>query len=318
MDEFEEMLRLNALEEEIIKRYEAGERNFAGIDLRFINISYSCFMDTNFSGANLQVSAFRNIYLVNINFTNANLQGAIFSGYLIGCNLSNTNLRGVDFEGTNLTGVDLTGADLTSADLSGAKLIRTNLSNANLTGAKITPSTIFCNTIMPDGRIENKSSKVIDSQELLKRYAEGEKDFRNIFLDRVDLSGVNLQSINLRGAHLSHVNLQGAFFEGEDLSAHFIGCNMRDIQLICTDVDYKGQAPYLICSDLRRAHLERFEWCGAIFIGSNFQGAEGIRASSGEGFAFIHNTTWTGGTFVAGPSLGLHPFDFEDIDPSHF
>ncbi|MEO1373843.1 MAG: pentapeptide repeat-containing protein [Cyanobacteria bacterium J06635_10] len=318
MDELEEMLRLNALSEEIVKRYEAGERNLASVDLRKIHIYYTCFMEVDFSGASLQKSFFENIYLVNTNFSCANLERAGFSGYLISCDLSNTNLREVNFKGTNLTGVDLTGADLTSANLSGAKLIGTNLRNANLTGTKITESTIFCNTIMPDGRIENKSPKVIDAQELLKRYAKGERDFRNIFLDGVDLSGVNLQSINLCGAHLSHVNLQGAIFHGEDLSAHFIGCDMRDTQLICTDVDYKGKAPSLICSDLRRAHLERFEWCGATFIGSNFQGAEGISDASGEGFAFIHNTTWTGGTFVAGPTLGLHPFDFGDIDPSHF
>lgn len=315
MDEFGEMLRLNALEEEIIKRYEAGERNFAGIDLRFINISYSCFMDTNFSGANLQVSAFRNIYLVNINFTNANLQGAIFSGYLIGCNLSNTNLRGVDFEGTNLTGVDLTGADMTGANLSGANLIGTNLRNANLTSAKITESTIFCNTIMPDGRIENKSSKVIDSQELLKRYAEGEKDFRDIFLDRVDLSGVNLQSINLCGAHLSHVNLQGAFFEGE-ISAHFICCDMRDARLICTSPDY-GNQPRFTCCDLRRVQMGGgIDTFGA--IGNNFQGSNAhFRCDDGD--IFIHNSTWFNGEFIAGPVWLMEYWgNIREIDPSDF
>ena len=83
MDEFEEMLRLIALSEEIIKRYEAGERNLASADLRNIHIYYICFMDVDLSSANLQKSVFSNIYLVNINFTSANLQGAVFSGYLI-------------------------------------------------------------------------------------------------------------------------------------------------------------------------------------------------------------------------------------------
>ena len=40
MDEYEEILRLNALLEEIISRYEAGERNFAGMDLRCNSIGY--------------------------------------------------------------------------------------------------------------------------------------------------------------------------------------------------------------------------------------------------------------------------------------
>ncbi|WP_353962232.1 hypothetical protein [Chlorogloeopsis sp. ULAP01] len=120
------------------------------------------------------------------------------------------------------------------------------------------------------------------------------------------------------GAHLSYVNLQGAILEGDDLSAHFICCDMRNSELICPDVDYRGKAPKLICSDLRRAKLRWFEWCGSKFIGNNFQGAEGIGAGSGEGFAFIHNTTWIGGSFVGDPTWGLQPLNFRDIDPRDF
>ncbi|KYC43336.1 hypothetical protein WA1_14750 [Scytonema hofmannii PCC 7110] len=74
MDEFEEILRLNALREEIIKRYEALERNFTGTDLRNIRINYPCFMDVNFSGVNLEGSVFNGIYLVNTSFRSANLE----------------------------------------------------------------------------------------------------------------------------------------------------------------------------------------------------------------------------------------------------
>lgn len=305
MDDTQEFLRRRAMLEEIIKRYEVGERNFTGIELRNTTIDYTCFMDVDFSRANLQESFFSNIYLVNINFSCANLEWTGFYGFLINCNFSNANLRKADLRGANLTGVDLTSADLSGTDLRGAKLIGTNLRNANLTGIKTTEKTIFCNTTMPDGRIETNSPKVLDAQELLKRYAAGERDFRDIILHRVDLSGVNLRSINLCGAHFSHVNLQGATLEGNDLSAHFICCDMRDSQLICPDIDYKGRAPKLICSDLRFAKLWWFEWCGARHIGNNYQGATGIHDASGEGFAFIHNTTWIGGSFVAGPTWGL-------------
>ena len=44
----------------------------------------------------------------------------------------------------DLTGADLTGADLTGADLTGADLTGVNLDSA-----------IFCNTTMPDKRINN-------------------------------------------------------------------------------------------------------------------------------------------------------------------
>lgn len=182
MDEFEEILRLNALREEIIKRYEAGERNFAGADLRKISIRYPCFMDVNFSGVNLEESSFNAIYLVNTSFSCANLERAAFSTSLINCNLINTNLREASFRYADLTGTDLTGADLSGADLRETKLIGCNLRNANLTGIRTTEGTIFCDTIMPDGRIETNSPKVLDAQELLKRYADGERDFRDIIL----------------------------------------------------------------------------------------------------------------------------------------
>lgn len=313
----EEIVRRLALRDEIIRRYEAGERNFSGIDLRNTPIDYTCLMDINFSRANLQQSSFSHIYLVNANFSGANLEGIFLGASLINVNLSNANLRGADLKGSELTGADLTGADLTGANLSDARLIGTNLSNANLTDIKTTENTIFCNTTMPDGKIETNSKRVFDAQELLKRYYTGERDFRDIFLHRVDLSGVNLQSINLCGAHLSYVNLQGATLIG-DLAAKFICCDMRDIQLICPDIDYRGKPPKLICSDLRRATLRWFEWCGARFIGNNFQGAKGISDGSGEGFAFIHNTTWVGGVFVAGPTWGLHKWDSRDFDPKDF
>jgi uncharacterized protein YjbI with pentapeptide repeats len=316
MDDTEEFLRRRAILEEIIKRYEVGERNFTGIELRNTAIDYTCFMDVDFSRANLHSSGFDNIYLVNTNFSCANLEGTSFSGFLINCNFSNANLREAYLR--NLTGVDLTSADLSGADLRRAKLIGTNLRNANLTGIKMTSNTIFCNTTMPDGTISTNSNYVLDAQELLKRYADGERDFRDVILHRVDLSGVNLRSINLCGAYFSHVNLQGATLEGNDLSAHFICCDMRNSQLICPDIDYSGKAPKLICSDLRFAKLWWFEWCGARHIGNNYQGATGIHDGSGEGFAFIHSTTWIGGEFVAGLTWGLQPLNFRDIDLRDF
>ena len=304
MDEFEEMLRLCALRDEIIKRYEAGERNFTGIDMHHISISYPCFMDTDFSNVNMEGSLWGVDYLVNANLSGANLEGSDLFASVINTNLTNANLRNIKFRSINLTGVNLSVSDLSGADLSGAKLIGVNLSGANLTDAKITVETIFCNTIMPDGRIENSSNKVVNVAQLLDRYAAGERDFGDIVLHACDLSGVNLQSVNLRGAHFSYVNLQGAILHGE-LTGRFIGCDMRDIELISSDPDYRGGSPRLICCDLRRAKCKWFDWCGGRLIGNNCQGARGIEDGSGEGFAYIHNTTWIGGTFIAGPTWGL-------------
>lgn len=317
VDEFEEFIRGRALAEGIIKRYETGERNFTAIELKHTVICDTCFMDVDFSRVNLQECLLKVDYLVNASFTYANLEWTSFSASLINCNLSNANLRGSSLKSTRLIGVDLTSADLSGADLRETQLIGCNLRNANLTGIRTTEGTIFCDTIMPDGRIETNSPKVVNAQELLKRYADGERDFRDIILHRVDLSGANLRAVNLCGAYFSHVNLQGAILEGEDVSAEFVCCDMRDIQLISTIPD-NGHHPRFCCSDLRRAQLGWFDWCGSKFIGNNFQGAKGIGDYGIDGPAFIHNTIWDGGSFVAGPTWGLRPLNFRDIDPSSF
>jgi hypothetical protein len=62
-----------------------------------------------------------------------------------GSQLGKSNFRGADLRGANLQGADLGGACLVGADLEGAKLG----ASVDLDGA------IFCNTVMPDGNIDN-------------------------------------------------------------------------------------------------------------------------------------------------------------------
>lgn len=50
----------------------------------------------------------------------------------------------------------------------------------------------------------------MDAGELLKRYAAGERDFRDANLRGVSLIGANLSKANMRGASLSVDNLSGA------------------------------------------------------------------------------------------------------------
>lgn len=62
-----------------------------------------------------------------------------------GCNISRANLRGANLSGANLTRANLSGSCLVNATLSGATIANnTNLANA-----------VFCNTVMPDGSINN-------------------------------------------------------------------------------------------------------------------------------------------------------------------
>jgi hypothetical protein len=63
-----------------------------------------------------------------------------------GSNLSNSSFREADLTGADFRGANLSGACFVAADLLGAKLG----SSVNLHGA------IFCNTRMPDGRIDDR------------------------------------------------------------------------------------------------------------------------------------------------------------------
>jgi len=104
--------------EELLKRYEAGERDFRGV-----NLSEEILLWADLHGANL----------------------------------SGANLRGVNFNWANLSGVDLTGADLSEADLAWANLSKADLSEANLSGANFSAASLngadWSRAIMPDGTI---------------------------------------------------------------------------------------------------------------------------------------------------------------------
>jgi uncharacterized protein YjbI with pentapeptide repeats len=67
----------------------------------------------------------------------------------IGCDLSNADLTGADLTIVYLQRANLADANLQSAFLSGADLTGAILTGADLTGAT------FCDTIMPDGTINN-------------------------------------------------------------------------------------------------------------------------------------------------------------------
>lgn len=126
--------------EELLKRYQAGERDFRGV-----NLSEEILLWSNLSGANFR--------------------GA--------------NLRGTNFNWANLSGVDLTAADLSEADLAWANLSKADLREANLSGANFSAASFngadCSNAIMPDGTImptENDSLGAKFFSWLLKPFVE--------------------------------------------------------------------------------------------------------------------------------------------------
>ena len=71
-------------------------------------------------------------------------------------NLSRANLVKASLINANLSGADLSDADMRGTNLKGAKLNNTSLKGARLVNPGIN-ETLFCNTIMPDGKLNNSN-----------------------------------------------------------------------------------------------------------------------------------------------------------------
>ncbi|MEG3840581.1 pentapeptide repeat-containing protein [Microcoleus sp. herbarium14] len=285
---------------ELKRRYLAGERDFRGLDQKNLYLSYYCLIDIDLSRANLKESEFTRTSLINAKFIEANLEKAGFnSTLLINANLSNANLSHATLVNADLTGADLTGADLTGADLTDAVLIETNLTDANLTDIKTTEQTIFHQVTMPDGRIQNDLNRAVSAEELLLRYAEGEQNFHNKILHRIDLSGADLRDLSLSNSHASYVNFSGACLENNrGLGKEVIFCDLRNARLSRPEDWLAGR--FIYC-DLREANLAGLDMSNASFIGSNLLGAKNCLSGGIQEDLFFYQTTWSNGEFIAGP-----------------
>jgi uncharacterized protein YjbI with pentapeptide repeats len=139
---------------QLLRRYAAGERNFANANLRCAvlveqslcqtNLSYAKLNFANLSGINLTGADLTSADLSDASLSGANLsQASLYRSFLIRANLSEANLRGANLFKASLNDAclrraDLTGANLSFADLRGAILDEATLSEANLAGAKLT------------------------------------------------------------------------------------------------------------------------------------------------------------------------------------
>jgi hypothetical protein len=69
--------------------------------------------------------------------------------------------------------------------------------------------------------------------ELLNRYADGERDFGAINLHSANLTGLELSGVNLKGANLSSAQLRGVNLSGANLS----GANLTASNLSAADLN---------------------------------------------------------------------------------
>jgi uncharacterized protein YjbI with pentapeptide repeats len=120
----------------------------SGISLRDAKLSYSYFIDfdfsrsdlsgANFNHSNMSGSKFSNSYLCDTSFYRAILKLVqIDNTDLSRSDLREANLHYAVFRRAKLISANLSGADLSYADLSGADLSEANLRGANLSGANL-------------------------------------------------------------------------------------------------------------------------------------------------------------------------------------
>lgn len=124
---------------ELLRRYQAGDRNFQGVNLAGvylvgINLSQANLIQANLVQTNLSNANLSQTKLIIANLSQALMTGAnLHRAKLVGAILTNAQLRYA-----NLSSADLTDADLRNAQLFGANLSYANLTHANLKGADLT------------------------------------------------------------------------------------------------------------------------------------------------------------------------------------
>jgi Pentapeptide repeats (8 copies) len=130
-------------------RPDLGGANLRGWDLRTMDLSNACLIDTDLSSALLSDVVFTGAICSSITdlssarLVRAKLGGVDLSGAnLIDANLNRailnrTVLRGARLVGTRFFKADLSRADLRGADLWAATLVDTDLTGADLTGARV-------------------------------------------------------------------------------------------------------------------------------------------------------------------------------------
>ncbi len=152
--------------EELLRRYEKGERDFPLISL----YDEKCVLE----GANLQGINMMGGYFAAGSFDQTNLSEACLIGFDFQCkgldkaNLSNADLTGAclwsaflndaNLSSCILKGVNMRNAILCNANLRGAVLDGAVLANADFTGAdfaidRYMTGILFWNTTMPDGSL---------------------------------------------------------------------------------------------------------------------------------------------------------------------
>ena len=160
----------------------------------------------------------------------------------------------------------------------------------------------------------------ITPDELLVRYADGERNFAGIELiqsaeepkdNMIDLQGAILPDINLRGAYLRQADLTGADLFGVSLelawlkraivrdanlnSANLSWCNLTEADLRGTDLNHMNASLAIFCG----ANIGGFSY--AILAHANFRSADVSQINICSSYNLIWETTMPDGSVESGP-----------------
>ncbi len=211
--------KMSICQEEILKIYQIGERDFSESNWKEINLESQNLSEINLSNSDLSLSNLQRINLSNAYLSEVNLKNAILveanlisavltkgilseadisKAILCRANLNKANFIKAKLIQADLTKTDLTESDLTNANLSGADLTESNLANANLSGTDLTGA--------------NLTNANLSGADLTGA------NLTNANLSGTDLTGVDLTTTTIDGANLSKSNLSRADLRGLDLN----------------------------------------------------------------------------------------------------
>ena len=283
--------------QDLLERYQKGERDFAhanlsGASLSGVNLRDADLTGANLTGANLSWAFLSRTKLTEACLRRADLRSASLNNAILNqAILSGANLSKADLRLANLQKADLNWAILQEADLSGANLQDAKLDQVNLERAKLSSSCLTNAELMEANlRRANLASANLDRANLREAHLEEanlreasligtnliEANLSGVYLrqanlteadlHRVILTGADLSEAILNSADLSRANLAGAYLLKASLNkAHLLRANLQDVYLLRAD---------LKAANLRGADLQRADLSGAYLSDASLNEAD--------------------------------------------
>jgi uncharacterized protein YjbI with pentapeptide repeats len=244
-------------------------RDLAGIDLRYNNLS-----GWNFAGQNLTNAVFGELYI------GWGIYG--FGSTLTGADLTDAVVVGASFEGTTLSGFTQTQlhstASYKSHDLSGIGLGGNDLTGWNFAGQNLTSANFLGSTLidadLTDATVVGAWFMYTTWTGFTKEQLYSTASYKNHDLSGIILGGNNLTGWNLAGQNLTNAALSSTLTNADLTDAVVVGASFWDT----TSRGFTKEQLYSTASyqnrDLARIDLRGNDLTGWDFAGQNLTNAD--------------------------------------------